>query len=78
MAEQPYKRPPITEAVIALTFAEPVEARDLEKADSNFARLYPLEQVARNVAVHIEPDRTIRKEALRCFMWVARVPAFRQ
>jgi uncharacterized protein (TIGR04255 family) len=72
MAEQPYKRPPITEAVIALTFSEAIEARDLDKADSNFGRLYPHHQDARNLNVQVlmpptsnlQPDTTINKDEI--------------
>jgi uncharacterized protein (TIGR04255 family) len=53
MAEQPYKRPPITEAVIAIGFGAAVEAADLKKADSSFARLYPQHQDARNLNVGV-------------------------
>jgi uncharacterized protein (TIGR04255 family) len=73
MAEQPYRRPPITEAVIALTFNEAIESRDLAKADSNFAKLYPDHQDARNLDVQvlmpparpeIVPDTTIKKDEM--------------
>jgi uncharacterized protein (TIGR04255 family) len=72
MAEQPYKRPPITEAVIALTFAETIESRDLDKADSNFGRLYPHHQDNRNLNVQVMmptapelgPDTTIHKDEM--------------
>jgi uncharacterized protein (TIGR04255 family) len=72
MTDQLYERPPITEAVIALTFAEAIEARDLEKADSNFGRLYPHHQGARNLNVHVlvppapnlRPDTTVNKDEM--------------
>jgi uncharacterized protein (TIGR04255 family) len=72
MAEQPYKRPPITEAVIALTLGEAIEARDLDKTDTNFAKLYPHHPDARNLDVHVlmppgpelAPDTTIRKDEM--------------
>jgi uncharacterized protein (TIGR04255 family) len=49
MAEQPYKRPPITEAVIAIGFGAAMEPGDLNRADSSFAKLYPQHQDARNL-----------------------------
>lgn len=72
MAEQPYKRPPITEAVIALTFAETIDSRDLDKADSHFGRLYPHHQDIRNLNVQVMmpttpelgPDTTIQKDEM--------------
>src|SRR6516162_4950531 len=58
MAEQPYKRPPITEAVIALSFGETIESRDLDKVDGDFGKLYPHRQDARNLNVEVlMPDR---------------------
>jgi uncharacterized protein (TIGR04255 family) len=73
MAEQPYKRPPITEAVIALAFSEAIEPRDLAKADGNFTKLYPHHQDTRNLDLQvlmppprpeIAPDTTIRKDEM--------------
>jgi uncharacterized protein (TIGR04255 family) len=68
MAEQPYKRPPITEAVIAISFAAPIASRDLDKVNDDFAKLYPQHQDARNVNFDIvmpptpdlEPGTNIR------------------
>jgi uncharacterized protein (TIGR04255 family) len=72
MAEQPYKRPPITEAVIAVSFGDSVDARDLGKANYDFERFYPHHQDARNVNLEFfmlpkpgsEPDTTVHKDEL--------------
>jgi len=53
MAEQPYKRPPITEAVIAISFGARMDPRNLEKADGSFAKLYPEHQDTRNLNVEL-------------------------
>jgi uncharacterized protein (TIGR04255 family) len=53
MAEQPYKRPPITEAVIAIGFDARMDPRDLDKVDGSFAKLYPQHQDARNLNVEL-------------------------
>src|SRR5215469_10122160 len=53
MAEQPYKKPPITEAVIELRFATPMETADLEKVSTALKSLYPLQQAVRGVGVHL-------------------------
>lgn len=53
MAEQPYKRPPITEAVIAISFAAPIDSRDLAKVNSDFAKVYPQHQDARNLNLEL-------------------------
>jgi len=51
MAAQLYKRPPITEAVIAVSFGAAIDPVDLNKADSGFAKFYPQRQEARNLNV---------------------------
>lgn len=53
MAEQPYKRPPITEAVIAISFAAPMDPRDLDKVNGDFAKVYPQHQTARNMNLEL-------------------------
>jgi uncharacterized protein (TIGR04255 family) len=53
---QTYKRPPITEAVIHLVFGSALSDGDLEKANHNFARLYPRHQPVRNVGVELVMD----------------------
>jgi uncharacterized protein (TIGR04255 family) len=53
MAEQPYKQPPITEAVVELRFATPIETGDLEKVCAALKSLYPLQQPIRGVGVHL-------------------------
>ena len=53
MSEQPYKQPPITEAVIELRFATPVEASDIAKVSADFKSIYPLQQPAIDFRVHV-------------------------
>jgi uncharacterized protein (TIGR04255 family) len=53
MAEQPYKQPPITEAVIELRFAAPMETGEIEKVSAALKSLYPLQQPIRGVGVHL-------------------------
>ena len=49
MPEHAYKRPPITEAVVAIAFATATDSRDLDKVDSSLAGIYPHHQTARNI-----------------------------
>src|SRR5215831_3346311 len=44
MAEQPYKQPPITEAVIELRFAEPIDPDEIAKVSVDLNSLYPVQQ----------------------------------
>lgn len=54
MPDQPYERPPITEAVIEIRFAAPpIDAADLEKASKNLASFYPQQQSLKNVGVEV-------------------------
>jgi uncharacterized protein (TIGR04255 family) len=53
MAEQPYKQPPITEAVIELRFATPIEVDDIAKVSADLKSLYPLQQPITDVRVHL-------------------------
>ena len=53
MSEQPYKKPPITEAVIELRFATPIDADDIAKVSTALKSLYPLQQPIRDVRVHL-------------------------
>jgi uncharacterized protein (TIGR04255 family) len=53
MSEQPYKQPPITEAVIELRFATPMETGEIEKVSAALKSLYPLQQPIRGVGVHL-------------------------
>jgi uncharacterized protein (TIGR04255 family) len=55
---QPYKNPPITEAVIEIRFAPPpIDVGNLDKATRSLASFYPLQQPVKNVelAVGISP-----------------------
>jgi uncharacterized protein (TIGR04255 family) len=54
MADQPYPHPPITEAIIQISFAVAVSAVDLNKVNGIFGRFYPQHQNARNVNVAVE------------------------
>lgn len=58
-----YKRPPITEAVIGITFAEPVDSAKLGKADKKFAKTYPQHIDVQNFDVKIQLDQTGRANA---------------
>jgi uncharacterized protein (TIGR04255 family) len=49
--EQPYKRPPITEAIIEARFADEMEPAQLERIIAGFASSYPHQQPIRNVGV---------------------------
>jgi uncharacterized protein (TIGR04255 family) len=62
VSEQPYKRPPITEAVIEIRFVEPVDAADIDKASADFASLYPLLQTVRNVDFKLEVPPELRNQ----------------
>ena len=53
MSEQPYKQPPITEAVIGLRFAAPIETGDVEKVSAALKSFYPLQQPIRGIGVHL-------------------------
>ena len=49
MSEQPYKRPPITEAVIEVRFADEASPAQLERIAGGFASSYPHQQIQRAV-----------------------------
>jgi hypothetical protein len=51
MPEQPYKRPPITEAVIGIVFADPIDSVTLDKAAAALKSLYPREDILRGVQI---------------------------
>lgn len=53
MTEQPYKEPPITEAVIELRFAAPLEMGEVEKVSAVLKSFYPVHQPVRGVGVHL-------------------------
>jgi uncharacterized protein (TIGR04255 family) len=53
MAEQPYKEPPITETVIELRFATPLDVDDIAKVSADLKSLYPLQQPITDVRVHL-------------------------
>ena len=53
MSEQPYKQPPITEAVIELRFAAPMETGNIQKVSEALKYLYPLQQPITGVGVHL-------------------------
>ena len=54
MAEQPYKRPPITEAIIEIRFATAIDADAIAKSGASFRQFYPTEQIVKNVAVGVQ------------------------
>jgi len=49
MSDQPYKKPPITEAVIEIRFAEALDAPELEKAARHMASVYSRQEPVKNV-----------------------------
>lgn len=53
MAE-PYKRPPITEAIIGITFAEQLDATKLGKANKKFVKAYPQHVEVKNISLMVE------------------------
>ncbi len=50
-----YRRPPITEAVVELLFAEPIEFSTVEKAAARFAPLYPVSETDYEVSAEFGP-----------------------
>jgi uncharacterized protein (TIGR04255 family) len=56
--EQPYKRPPITEAVIEMRFAAPIDSATLDKVSSAFKPLYPGEEFLKGVQFQMNLDVT--------------------
>ncbi len=49
-----YVRPPITEAVIGLTFADTIDNKTLETVSKQFAGHYPAHQAVKNVEFHFD------------------------
>ena len=56
MSDQPYRRPPITEAIIEVRFADPLEASQFEKAAVDFKDTYPIQQPTMAIALGVAPD----------------------
>jgi uncharacterized protein (TIGR04255 family) len=53
VSDQPYKQPPITEAVIELRFATPIKASDIAEASADFGTLYPQQQPITDLQVQL-------------------------
>jgi hypothetical protein len=53
MAEQPYKQPPITEAIIELRFATPIDPDDIAKVSADLRSFYPIQHAITDVRVHL-------------------------
>ena len=53
MPEQPYRQPPITEAVIEIRFAAPESAARIAEISGDFESLYPFEQRIADVQVQL-------------------------
>jgi len=51
MPEQPYKRPPITEAVIGIRFADPIDSATLDKVAAALRPLYPREDILKGIQI---------------------------
>ena len=49
MPEQPYKRPPITEAVIEIRFAAAIDSATLDEVSAAFKSFYPREELLKGV-----------------------------
>jgi uncharacterized protein (TIGR04255 family) len=53
VSEQPYKQPPITEAVIEIRFADPMPPAEVAKLSETFKSPYPQEQVVTDLSVQL-------------------------
>jgi len=53
VAAQPYKRPPITEAVVGVQFGARITEDDLKKVSGRFKELYPVEQHVKTFGIQI-------------------------
>lgn len=54
MKNTSYDHPPITEAIIGINFAAPLELAEVEKLNGKFLKLYPQHQSVQNVNVKLE------------------------
>jgi uncharacterized protein (TIGR04255 family) len=54
MADPPYSRPPITEAIIQIRLASALATDDLTKINESFARFYPNHLMAQNLNFAVE------------------------
>ena len=54
MSDQPYTKPPITEAVVEIRFAEALDASELDKAARQLKSVYNNEEHTRNVAFAVD------------------------
>jgi len=54
MSQQHYSRPPITEAVVEVRFAEPINPSAVRRASNAFATSYPNEEMVKNVGFQVE------------------------
>lgn len=62
MSEQPYKRPPITEAVIEMRFDAPIDLSEIQKVSGDFAACYPHQQTIRAVEVAVGVPPALEQE----------------
>jgi uncharacterized protein (TIGR04255 family) len=66
--DQPYKQPPITEAVIEIRFAAPIDTARIAEISADFQSLYPYEQRITDVRVQLylpsAPQATTTAEAI--------------
>jgi uncharacterized protein (TIGR04255 family) len=58
VSDQPYKTPPITESVIELRFAEPIDARVIESLDHDLANRYPRGERLSNIEMIVDQQGT--------------------
>jgi uncharacterized protein (TIGR04255 family) len=66
--EQPYKQPPITEAVIEIRFADPVPPAEMPKVSETFKSTYPREEIVTDISVQLyfahDRQNTTKAEAI--------------
>jgi uncharacterized protein (TIGR04255 family) len=65
--ERPYKRPPITEAVIEARFVDQMDATQLQRVMAGFASFYPHEQTLSNVGVTLAVPFQISEQPVAQF-----------
>jgi uncharacterized protein (TIGR04255 family) len=62
VSDQPYRRPPITEAVIEARFAAELSPTQVEKASSKLSSLYPSDQPIMNFGVALGVPQVLTEE----------------
>jgi uncharacterized protein (TIGR04255 family) len=62
VSDQPYRRPPITEAVIEMRFATALSQAEVEKASDKMSSLYPADQPMLNLGVSLAVPQGMAQE----------------